>query len=111
MTNEQIAEVCHEANRLYCESIGDDTQKSWALAEDWQRESSIKGVEAALTGVSTPESQHQSWLEQKAADGWTWGPVKDAEKKVHPCFVPYAQLPAEQQHKDKIFLGIVEALA
>jgi len=24
-----IAKVCHEANRAYCESIGDNSQLSW----------------------------------------------------------------------------------
>ena len=41
----QIAEVAHEANRAYCNSLGDDSQKEWEEAPDWQRQSAIKGVE------------------------------------------------------------------
>lgn len=37
-------------------------------------------------------------------------PNKDPEKKVHPCMVPYDQLPKEQQVKDAIFVGIVHAM-
>lgn len=29
MTVEDIARVCHEVNRAYCRSIGDDSQVSW----------------------------------------------------------------------------------
>lgn len=38
------------------------------------------------------------------------GPVKDAEKKEHPCIVPYDQLPLDQRMKDYIFAGIVHAI-
>lgn len=34
-------------------------------------------------------ASHENWLRDKEKDGWTFGPVKDAEKKEHPCFVPF----------------------
>ena len=37
-------------------------------------------------------------------------PVKDADKKEHPCLVPYEQLPTEQKVKDAIFRVIVIGL-
>ena len=37
-----IAKACHEANKVYCESIGDDTQPSWENAPEWQKESVAK---------------------------------------------------------------------
>ena len=110
MTAQDIARIVHEANRAYCQTIGDDSQVSWGTSPDWQRESAVKGVEGILSGaISTPEQSHESWLAEKARTGWTYGPVKDAEKKEHPCFVPYAQLPPEQQVKDAIFFAIVKA--
>jgi hypothetical protein len=36
--------------------------------------------------------------------------VKDAEKKEHPCFRPYDELPAEQKIKDALFIAVVHAL-
>jgi hypothetical protein len=51
-----------------------------------------------------------SWLAEKTKTGWKYGPEKDPEKKEHPCFVPYDQLPAEQKMKDHIFLAIVQVL-
>jgi hypothetical protein len=57
-----------------------------------------------------PSASHNSWLRQKEEDGWKYGPVKDADKKEHPCFIPYEELPREQQAKDYLFGAIVAAL-
>lgn len=35
--------------------------------------------------------------------------MKDAEKKEHPCFMPYDGLPMNQRLKDYIFAAICEA--
>jgi RyR domain len=107
---EQIARVCHEANRAYCASIGDNSQKPWLEVEQWQRDSAIQGVRYALANPAAPASaQHDAWLADKERDGWKFGPVKDPEKKEHPCFVPYEQLPAEQKIKDYLFMAVVTA--
>ena len=37
------------------------------------------------------------------------GPVKDPEKKEHPCFLPYDELPLSQRIKDYLFTAVVEA--
>lgn len=106
----QIAEICHAANRTYCSTIGDYSQLSWAHAPEWQEESACKGVMHALENPDAkPEDSHNSWLAEKEADGWQYGPVKDPEAKTHPCFVPYDQLPEEQKLKDKLFLAVVSA--
>jgi hypothetical protein len=106
---EQVARVCHEANRAYCETIGDNTQPKWEDAPEWQHKSAIKGVEFHIAHLSTgkkpsPSASHDSWLAQKREEGWIYGPVKDAEKKTHPCLMPYDGLPLEQRMKDYIFL-------
>lgn len=107
---EKIAGLCHEANRAYCEAIGDTSQVPWAQAPQWQRDSAINGVRMHLENpTATPEDSHKSWLEEKRAAGWTWGPEKDAQKKEHPCFLPYDALPVAQRAKDYIFRGIVHA--
>jgi len=46
----------------------------------------------------------------KKEQGWKLGPVKDLEKKEHPCFCPYGDLPLEQRVKDFLFAAIVETL-
>lgn len=110
MKAEQIARICHEVNRAYCVSLGDFSQKAWEDAEQWQRDSAVKGVEYAVANPNAPASaQHDSWLKEKQLTGWKYGPVKNAETKEHPCFVPYEQLPVEQQTKDHLFKAVVNA--
>jgi hypothetical protein len=55
-------------------------------------------------------AQHEAWCDHKIADGWKYGPVKDAGKKEHPCLVPYDELPPEQKAKDYVFRAIVTSL-
>lgn len=108
---ESIAKVAHSANKAYCEILGDPSQKSWEETEPWQRESMIKGIMLKLEKPElTPQGQHEAWMEHKISEGWTYGPVKDAEKKEHHCLVPYEELPVEQRRKDYIIQGIVAAL-
>ncbi|WP_409311444.1 RyR domain-containing protein [Pectobacterium sp. B1J-3] len=106
---ELIARISHEVNRAYCAALGDDSQMSWGDAPDWQKDSAIEGVVFHLNGDHLPEASHNKWLEFKKQDGWKYGPVKDAEKKEHPCFVPYDQLPKEQQVKDYLFRAVVHS--
>jgi hypothetical protein len=114
ITIEQVARVAHETNRSYCNSIGDPSQPTWDEAPDWQRKSAVKGVifhiEALNRGCKpSPSASHDSWLEEKKADGWKYGPVKNPATKEHPCFVPYEELPLEQRMKDFLFSAVVEA--
>jgi hypothetical protein len=106
-----IAKVAHEANRAYCATLGDFSQLPWDDAPDWQKDSAFAGVNFVLNNPHvTPPMSHESWLAQKVADGWTYGPVKDAERKEHPCMVPYERLAVDQRTKDYLFISIVKAL-
>lgn len=106
-----IAKVCHEANKVWCELHNDNSQKHWEEAEKWQQESAIKGVEFRLNNPDAAEdAQHEAWRQDKVEQGWVHGEVKDAEKKIHPCLVPFNELPEFQQKKDKLFCAIVDAL-
>ena len=111
MDIQNIAQVAHELNKAYCESIGDNSQPSWEEAPEWQRSSAINGVNFHLLNPDAlPSASHESWMKQKTEEGWKYGEVKDAEKKEHPCYVPYDQLPTEQKAKDFIFRQTVHSL-
>ncbi len=111
MKRELIAAVAHDINRAYCLSIGDDSQPTWADAPEWQKRSALAGVDMHLANPdATPEQSHESWLEQKIAEGWVYGEVKDVENKQHPCCVPYDELAPEQKCKDYLFRAVVHAL-
>lgn len=111
MTQEEIARVAHEVNKAYCEALGDESQVSWEEAPQWQRDSAIQGVKLHIEHPEAgPEASHESWMAQKVAEGWTWGPIKDPQEKKHYCIVPFNDLPPEQQAKDFIFRAVVHAL-
>lgn len=110
ISNEQIAHVCHEANRALQLIAGEESvSPEWGAAPQWQRESAIEGVQAAIDW-QTPQQLHESWCEFKVKDGWVYGEAKDATAKTHPCLLPYSALPAEQIRKDLIFAAIVRTL-
>lgn len=108
---EFAAVLAHEANRLYCLSIGDDTQKHWEDSPEWQQKSALAGARMIFENpATTPEDSHKSWLAVKESDGWVYGDVKCAESKTHPCMVDYKDLPEEQRMKDEIFGTIVRSV-
>ena len=108
----QIAQICHEVNKAYCESLDDFSQPKWKDAPSWQKESAINGVKFHLENPdSKPCDSHNNWLKQKEAEGWKYGVVKNPELKEHPCFVPYEELPKEQQLKDALFIAVVRSFS
>lgn len=104
---EFCAQFAHEANRVYCQSIGDTSLRPWDQTPDNIRNSARDGVRFIWDGTHTAEQSHENWLKFKEADGWSYGPVKDAERKTHPAFLPYKDLPPEQKVKDAIFRSVV----
>ncbi|MGE0377235.1 MAG: RyR domain-containing protein [Planctomycetaceae bacterium] len=113
MTIEQMARVCHEANRGYqaaCPQPGIPVAPPWDEFPVDQQAVVIDGVRLALRGA-TPRDMHESWLMAKVESGWKYGDVKDAVAKTHPCMVSYDLLPQEQRRKDALFLAVVGALS
>jgi hypothetical protein len=90
--------------------MGDDSQMPWDAAPEWQRNSARAGAELHLLGDTTPADSHEAWMRLKLKEGWRWGPVKDPEKKEHPCLVPFSELPREQQAKDHLFRAVVMSM-
>lgn len=106
----QVAKTCHEVNKTYCESVGDNSQPNWDEAPEWQKESAINGVKFHLENPdSTPVDSHNNWMKEKVAAGWMYGDIKDPEKKVHPCIREYDSLPIAQKTKDSLFIAVVRS--
>lgn len=44
---------------------------------------------------------HEVWAAGRIAEGWTWGPERNDEKKHHPCLVAYEDLPESEREYDR----------
>ena len=108
ITINDLAKICHEANRAYCEMLGDFSNKTWEETAENIRNSTISGVRKVVSGeITNPKDSHNYWLQFKIDEGgWKYGPIKDLENKIHPCFVTYDLLPEEQRVKDEIFFAL-----
>jgi hypothetical protein len=114
MKADEIARVCHEANRalqIIQNDPGIPVSAPWNGLDPETRQSAIDGVLFRIENPdTTPERSHQNWCDFKLANGWTVGPVKDETLKQHPLLVPYSELPAEAKVKDELFVAVVDAL-
>lgn len=111
MTNEQIAEVCHEAVRVFCAKSGEEQAPAWTYLTPDHREFLASGVDLVRANPAAPDSAlHDFWCDRKREDGWQPGPVKDADGKTHPRLVPFDQLPIAHRTKDRLFRAIARAL-
>ena len=56
-----------------------------------------------LTGLTErlAENVHDVWSAGRIADGWQWGEKRDDARKLHPCLVPYDQLPESEKAYDR----------
>lgn len=47
------------------------------------------------------KNAHEVWARQRILDGWTYGPNRDDLLKLHPCLVPYEELPEYEKEYDR----------
>jgi hypothetical protein len=53
------------------------------------------------------EKEHERWMKQKIAAGWTYAPKTDKRKKLHKGIVPYKQLSEEEKDKDRVLVQAI----
>jgi len=67
--------------------------------------------ELVLLTERLAENSHDLWASQRLGQGWSYGPQRDDAKKLHPCLVPYDQLPESEKEYDRIAaLGTLKAI-
>ncbi len=47
------------------------------------------------------ENTHDVWAAGRVSQGWTYGEVRNDEKKTTPCLVPYSELPESEKDYDR----------
>ena len=48
------------------------------------------------------ENLHEVWAVTRMKEGWTYGPVRNDEKKQHPDLIPYCALPDSEREYDRL---------
>ena len=47
------------------------------------------------------KNTHEVWSQGRMAEGWTYGPELDYEKKTHPSLIPYEELSESEKDYDR----------
>ncbi len=47
------------------------------------------------------ENTHDVWAIGRINEGWTYGKIRDDEKKTSPCLVPYKELTDSEKQYDR----------
>src|SRR4051812_40736363 len=47
------------------------------------------------------ENNHDMWAKRRMAEGWKYGKQRDDVRKLHPCLVPYIELPESEKEYDR----------
>jgi hypothetical protein len=112
MNREDLAQVCHAANKKLSEAFGDYSHPDWESASQAYKHFYVKGIDDVLTNPNGDGRElHEAWMQNKLKAGWIWGPTTDRPNRIHNCLVPYDDLPPHEKAKDDLFRGIVLALA
>ena len=47
------------------------------------------------------KNTHEVWASKRIADGWSYGDVRNDNKKQHPCIIPYEELTETEKDYDR----------
>ena len=47
------------------------------------------------------EQLHEVWARRRVAEGWRHGPNRDDAQRLHPCLLPYSELPEAEKAYDR----------
>ena len=64
--------------------------------------SDIKLPEGLMSLVEEmAKNVHEVWAKSRMEQGWSYGEKRDDVKKLHPCLVPYEELPDIEKEYDR----------
>lgn len=54
---------------------------------------------------------HETWMQNRIKDGWTYGAERSDTARTSPCIVPYENLPESEKEYDRnTTISVVQAL-
>jgi hypothetical protein len=98
---EELAETFRDSNRDLAFDIGSKLRRINCAIEpmaDWDAPVfTFAPDELELLAML----EHERWSTERRRDGWTYGTVRDAEKKIHPDLLPWDELSEPVKQKDR----------
>lgn len=105
-----IALLAHAALNALAHILTGSDLIDWEAAAEDAKARLIAGIQMILDDPqATPEQQHEKWLAARQAEGWKHGKERDADKKISPLILPYAELPTDQKARDYVLFALVRS--
>jgi len=97
---EQLPEDARKANRGQARSIAEKlTMIGHAYDAGDTPFPSVEEFDKDTT-LMLAQKEHIRWMNERTDAGWTYGPVRDNDKKIHPLLVGWEKLPDKEKQKD-----------
>ena len=105
-----IVLIAYDAVSRFAQVQGADLV-NWDDLSDDEREFFIQRVqEYAVHGDWPAHRLHESWLDLRRQEGWTYAPDAALDEKHHPWMVPFAKLPAQDQASVRLTASVTQSL-
>lgn len=103
---EGIAKTCHQANKAFCESMGDNSFTDWEDSEDWVKALTIFQVRNIIANPLEPHyGSHDAYVDKVPEITW-----ENAPEGFNKKLSRYEEWSIEDKTKSKMFKAIVEAI-
>jgi len=97
LTPQQLARLCHEADRVLCSMQGDARVSPWETLDEKTQDEVVAAVREVLEHPElTDEARHARWLRQRREAGWIYGPVRSIPGRTDPALLEYGALSSER---------------
>jgi class 3 adenylate cyclase len=96
-----LPEMLRDSNRAQAADI---PHKLEALGYELAPSFGLSPAEIVISDEQAAElsaEEHERWMQEKRRGGWTYGPVRDNERKLHPSMIPWEELCEEEKDKDR----------
>lgn len=111
MKTQQIAKIAYEALEAMTQVCEGHSFTSW---EDAPGEDIMFMMNLVLFCIDNPDATasivHEDWLENRKAEGWTYGAEINIEKQIHEWIVPFHELSTWKQTQDYLVVQLVRSL-
>lgn len=93
-------------------AMGRGARRPWEGQPELYKLEQTSCVRAHLAGeYSCARDAHEDWSERRRQAGWTWGPLRDVERKYHPSLLPWRALPLDLTAKAELYRASVLTVA